>query len=542
MNLLQHAANPSTQSHQLCFRELSSSEDLYQLFRLRHLVYSNQGYWDAQSRHLDIDSYDRHSRFVGAFYRSGDRAEELIGGSRLILAEGEPNGQALDRLLQESGAKAPPERRCAFTAQELMGFEQIVAFAQRAKRKLVEFGRTVIHPEWQNGKLGVRLVYAIYGLSLRYGIDLGLALVPPRLVGFYSRCGCHLLDGKGSTHYTHTELAPVVVDLHALVGEQREALIAHHYLQQDGAWIVPLYDQSNRLEPLPIQDHPLLPLLRHSPDLEDATLSEIDRSADLWSPGLAGQLSYLECLQDIGVSSLTVEPFGLHQESMERLTEGASRLGLSLSCRVSPDQPGLDSLAQLAQRFGARSRLLVQADALAAPAETVSHCLEEARRLGLAATLWMNRASQAGPEILEPILAQALESQIECLCLSDSQGIIDPGGVAQLIAHVRHYFLSRSWPIRIEWHGSNQGGQALANALAAVEAGADKIHSSLSDCRSVPMQHLLLHLHQMAGRTLTLPGFKSYLAWARQNLGWVDSEGLESRIPETIVQTTKVGS
>lgn len=534
MNLMHPATQRATA--RLCFRELSSCNDLYQLFRLRHLVYSNQGYWDADSRRFDIDSYDRHSRFVGAFYSHGSDCEELIGGARLIMAEGEPNGPNLDRMLQESNCPAPPARRFAYTAQELMGFEQIVHFAERSKRSLVEFGRTVIHPEWQNGKLGVRLVYAIYGLALKYGIDLGLALVPPRLVSFYSRCGCHLLSGKGSTHYTHTELAPVVVDLNALTGNQREALLAHHQLKNDGAWVVPLYEQGNRLEPLPIQEHPLFPLLRHSPDLEECTLCDIDRSEDLWAPGLAGKLSYLECLKEVQVESLAIRPFGEHSAALPRLAEGAAHLGLQLSCRVRPDQGPLIELAELSRKFGTTLRLVLELDSMHPDLAGARTMLDQAAALELPRTLWLERASEADAESLQPLLNLAVQAQVECVCLSDSAGLIEPEGVTALIEHVRHFFLSHSTPTRLEWHGGNQSGQALGNGLAAVEAGIDKLHTSLGECGQVPTQHLLLHLHQMAGRALSADGFKAYLTWARSSLGWVDTEGLESRIPETIAQ------
>ncbi|MFN8611105.1 MAG: GNAT family N-acyltransferase [Vulcanimicrobiota bacterium] len=541
MKLLHQAARPETEIHQLRFRELTSCEELYQLFRLRHLVYSNQGYWDAESRRIDVDSYDRHSRFVGAYYSSGHNPEVLIGGARLILAEDEPNAANLDRLLQDSGSPAPPMRRCAYTAQELMGFEQIVDFAKRAQRRLVEFGRTVIHPEWQNGKLGVRLVYAIYGLALKYGIDLGLALVPPRLVGFYSRCGCHLLTGKGSTHYTHTELAPVIVDLHALVGEQREALLAQHYLVKDGEWVLPLYSQSNRLDPLPIQEHPLFPLLRRSPSLEDATLCEVDLSSDLWSPGLAGQLSYLECLRDLNIESLSLRPFDLHQHSLHRLLECSARLGLEVSCRMRTGEGQLAELALANEVPAAQVRLLLEADVLGDPIKTAGQQLAEARQLKLPVTLGLKNASQAQAEQLEPWLELALAEQVQRVCLSDSEGLLTPDGVTALLEFVQHYFLSRSAPTTLEWHGGNQSGQALANGLAAVEAGAEKLHASLSDCRQVPMQYLLLHLHQLAGRQLSASALGAYLSWARLNLGWVDSEALEARLSEVISPVTAVG-
>jgi hypothetical protein len=243
MDLLPRVAQARTEGGQLSFREISCLVELHRLLRLRKLVYSQQGYLDASSRPIDIDSYDRHSRFVGAFYQDDQGMEEMIGGARFILAEGEPNGEALDELLeQERHPAAPAPRKCTYAAQEVMDFDEAVSWSRKSGRQLVEFGRLVIHPDWQKGKFGTRLVYAIYGLALINGIDLGLAVIPSRLLGFYTRCGCRLLEEMGSIHYMHHEVVPIAVDLRTMTDGRRESLGAAEAMRISGCWTMPVHN------------------------------------------------------------------------------------------------------------------------------------------------------------------------------------------------------------------------------------------------------------------------------------------------------------
>jgi GNAT superfamily N-acetyltransferase len=245
MDLSSQTVETRPGGNRLSLREISSSIELHRLLRLRQLVYAHQGYLDASSQSIDIDSYDRHSRFVGAYYQDGQGREEMIGGVRLILAETEPNGAALDRLLKQELHPAPAPRKCTYAAQEVTNFDEVVTSSRQSGRRLVEFGRLVIHPDRQKAGLGATLVYAIYGLALINGIDLGLALIPSRLLGFYTRSGCRLLEGRGVITYMHTDAVPIIADLRALKGEQREAFEAAEALRSTGCWTVPVKHSSN---------------------------------------------------------------------------------------------------------------------------------------------------------------------------------------------------------------------------------------------------------------------------------------------------------
>ena len=216
----------------LTFREITREPELFELFRLRHLVYSHQGYWDWESQRIDLDSYDAHSRFVGAFTESN----QLVGGARYIEAAGNSHQRALDSMVRRLGIASPEPRTHRYTAEALWDFSELVSWASEHGKLLVEFGRTVMHPDWQGSGLGQWLVSALYGLALQNGVSLGLALVPPRLLGFYAKCGCIPLPRENSAFFTHTELVPVKVDLSQLGAAENAAHQARRSLALYGTW------------------------------------------------------------------------------------------------------------------------------------------------------------------------------------------------------------------------------------------------------------------------------------------------------------------
>lgn len=225
------------------FRELTTCQELADLFRLRHQVYASQGYWEKESRQLDIDAYDRNSRFVGAYHQSRHGEPLLVGGARLVLSSQEPGAVAVDEIVKTYNLEDPGLRSHDYPVESMFRLQDFDTTSDECRPYTVEFGRTVIRSEWQKAGLGVRLVHALYGLALALGIRQGVASVPPRLLPFYSRSGCRPATvARGQSLGRHrgidTDLVPVVVDLHDLQGETRESYEACHALRNGGSWTI----------------------------------------------------------------------------------------------------------------------------------------------------------------------------------------------------------------------------------------------------------------------------------------------------------------
>ena len=100
------------------FRELTSAEQLFDYFRLRHLVYCREGYLQPQPLAVDIDPFDANCRFVGAYLLDAEgREERLVAGARMILPDGhQPHEETMTAMGRAASDKSAAVRREALRA------------------------------------------------------------------------------------------------------------------------------------------------------------------------------------------------------------------------------------------------------------------------------------------------------------------------------------------------------------------------------------------------------------------------------------------
>ena len=109
-------------------------------------------------------------------------------------------------------------------------------------------------------------------------------------------------------------------------------------------------------------------------------------------------------------------------------------------------------------------------------------------------------STRARPEVLKAIYGAALDEGAQSLCLSDTCGHATPEGVRRLVQFIKQEVVGER-PVRIDWHGHNDRGLGLANAMAAFAAGADRLHGTIlgigERCGNVATDQLMINLHLM---------------------------------------------
>lgn len=99
----------------------------------------------------------------------------------------------------------------------------------------------------------------------------------------------------------------------------------------------------------------------------------------------------------------------------------------------------------------------------------------EARASGTKTTLLLADSSRLAAENLRNILMAASASWLfDSIALMDSYGVLTPQGTANLVVFSRNYS-----DLPIEIHAHNDFGLGVANALAALDAGASVVHASV---------------------------------------------------------------
>ncbi|MEM9541300.1 MAG: 2-isopropylmalate synthase [Cyanobacteria bacterium P01_E01_bin.42] len=130
--------------------------------------------------------------------------------------------------------------------------------------------------------------------------------------------------------------------------------------------------------------------------------------------------------------------------------------------------------------------------------ERTREAVSFAVRAGHSVTFITEDTTRSHPEVLLDLFKAALDSGAGAIALCDTVGYATPDGVCNLIGFTRQAIAQQGVEAKIEWHGHNDRGLALANAIAAINAGADCIHATVlgigERTGNTPLDQLLIHL------------------------------------------------
>jgi 2-isopropylmalate synthase len=102
-----------------------------------------------------------------------------------------------------------------------------------------------------------------------------------------------------------------------------------------------------------------------------------------------------------------------------------------------------------------------------------------ARSAGLPFCLVTEDTTRTPPDLVRTLFAEAIEGGAKRVCVCDTVGHADPWGARALIEHVKGLLAELgASDVKVDWHGHNDRGLALGNALAAALAGADAVHGT----------------------------------------------------------------
>jgi 2-isopropylmalate synthase len=117
---------------------------------------------------------------------------------------------------------------------------------------------------------------------------------------------------------------------------------------------------------------------------------------------------------------------------------------------------------------------------------------------GIEAMYVTEDTTRANPATIDKLYRTAIENGARRICVCDTVGHADPHGVAALMKHVQALVASTGEDVKIDWHGHNDRGLALANAIAAIEAGVDQVHGCAlgigERCGNMSMDLLIVNL------------------------------------------------
>ena len=97
---------------------------------------------------------------------------------------------------------------------------------------------------------------------------------------------------------------------------------------------------------------------------------------------------------------------------------------------------------------------------------------------GLSVMFVTEDTTRANPEAVRALYKTAIEAGAKRICVCDTCGHATPNGVKRLVGFVKSIVDEMKVDVGIDWHGHRDRGMGLMNALAALEAGATRVHAT----------------------------------------------------------------
>ena len=124
--------------------------------------------------------------------------------------------------------------------------------------------------------------------------------------------------------------------------------------------------------------------------------------------------------------------------------------------------------------------------------------------------------TRARPEILRKLYTTAVECGARRVCVSDTVGHATPDGAARVIRFIREVVDATGEKVGVDWHGHRDRDLGVANALAALMAGADRVHGTIlgigERVGNAPLDLILINLKLLGWMESDLTALPEYCA------------------------------
>jgi isopropylmalate/homocitrate/citramalate synthase len=131
--------------------------------------------------------------------------------------------------------------------------------------------------------------------------------------------------------------------------------------------------------------------------------------------------------------------------------------------------------------------------------------------------------TRAKPEDVRALYTTAIEAGARRVCVCDTVGHATPQGVRALIRFVRALVDELDPTVGVDWHGHRDRGLGVINTLAAIEAGADRVHATAlgvgERAGNTEMDQLLVNLRLLGLIDNDLSALGEYVRLAHEAIG-----------------------
>lgn len=271
--------------------------------------------------------------------------------------------------------------------------------------------------------------------------------------------------------------------------------------------------------------------------LDDETLRDGLQSPSALDPDLDAKLELVALMEGLGIDTANVGLPGAGDRAREHILTLAGamrdmRITPNVACRTMIGD--IAPAAEIQQRIGAPVEVCAFIGSSPIRFYTENWELERMVQLSSEAVAFAVKedmpvmfvtedTTRAHPDTLRALYGAAIDAGAKRLCVCDTCGHATPSGVRRLVSFVRSIADEKGVDVGIDWHGHRDRGLGLANSLAAIEAGATRVHASAlgvgERAGNTEMDLLLVNLALIGWIDRDLTSLGAYVRKASEAIG-----------------------
>ena len=235
-------------------------------------------------------------------------------------------------------------------------------------------------------------------------------------------------------------------------------------------------------------------LVPQSFTLFDETLRDGLQNPSVEDPGIEDKLRILHLMEDLGIDEADIGLPGSSQRAFDDVLRMCRevvdcRMKIKIAAAGRTVVGDITPMIEISQRAGlpievyafigsSPIRQYVEQWDVSLIAKRSAEAIDVAVKAGLPVAYVTEDTTRSRPDVLTTLFRAAIDHGATRLCLSDTVGHATPDGVRNLVQFTRSVIAGTGASVGIDWHGHNDRGFALENAIWALEFGADRVHAT----------------------------------------------------------------
>ncbi len=247
---------------------------------------------------------------------------------------------------------------------------------------------------------------------------------------------------------------------------------------------------------------------------DDETLRDGLQSPSVKSPSIERKIELLHLMDRLGIDTADIGLPGAGPHVVRDVTRLAqeivsAKLRVAANCAARTMVRDIEPVVEVTQKTGLPIEVctFIGSSPIRQYAEnwTEETMLQHTREAvtyavknGLTVMYVTEDTVRAKPSTLRALFLTAIECGAKRLCLCDTVGHATPTGAANLVRFAAQVVRESGADVGLDWHGHSDRGLAVINTIAAIRAGATRVHACAlgigERVGNTPMDQLLVNL------------------------------------------------